>query len=260
MLDWRTVKSVKGQTRGRICVAVGRTTRVIFGLYTSFPLEYGLHRNQQLESGQGRTRRGRLRGGKRTGRIDAKNPVPGALSVRTSHFSENYPNHSHHSDFFPILLTYVFFFCSNRYPVAYTFVVLPVSIVRWTTFTKHSVPDAATFFSIFLHDTFGAVNVILLLTTRQELLLFKDPREARAQHRATEMGRAPETSPSRASSSRSEDEIRGADAQVNNLEPLEEDIGLGPGHPQTSGLHDDYHAAYELSARGGGRMRTTARS
>lgn len=109
MLDWRTVKSVKGQTRGRICVAVGRTTRVIFGLYTSFPLEYGLHRNQQLESGQGRTRRGRLRGGKRTGRIDAKNPVPGALSVRTSHFSENYPNHSHHSDFFPILLTYVFF-------------------------------------------------------------------------------------------------------------------------------------------------------
>jgi len=141
------------------------------------------------------------------------------------------------------------------YPVAYTIVVLPVSIVRWATFTKHTVPDAATFFSIFLHDTFGAVNVILLLTTRQELLLFKDPREARAQHHATEMGRAPEVSPSRASSIRTVDEIRDADAQTNTLEPLEEDVGLSTGHPHFNSVHDDYHAAYELSARGGGRMR-----
>jgi len=60
------------------------------------------------------------------------------------------------------------------YPVAYTIVVLPVSIVRWATFTGHSIPDAATFFTVFLHDSFGLVNVILLLTTRHGLLMFED--------------------------------------------------------------------------------------
>ena len=55
--------------------------------------------------------------------------------------------------------------------------MLPVSVVRWYTFNNHTVPDAATFSSVFLHDMFGAVNVALLLTTRRtNRLLFEDPR------------------------------------------------------------------------------------
>ena len=54
--------------------------------------------------------------------------------------------------------------------------VLPVTIARWIKFTGHYVPDAATFFALFLHRSFGVVNVLLLLTTRPTLLLFTDPR------------------------------------------------------------------------------------
>jgi len=73
----------------------------------------------------------------------------------------------------------------SRYPVAYSAIVLPVSIVRWITFTdqkcgdKAKVPTAATFATVFLHDSFGFVNVLLLLMTRQTLLLFDDPRNQR---------------------------------------------------------------------------------
>ncbi|KLO14640.1 hypothetical protein SCHPADRAFT_939323 [Schizopora paradoxa] len=68
------------------------------------------------------------------------------------------------------------------YPVAYSIIVLPLSIVRWLAFTskpgcgRSSVPSAATFITVFLHGCFGFVNVVLLLTTRQTLLLFDDPR------------------------------------------------------------------------------------
>ena len=67
------------------------------------------------------------------------------------------------------------------YPVAYTIVVLPVSVARWTAFNHPNshIPDAATFFTVFLHNSFGAVNVLLLLTTRPNLLLFVDPRSLR---------------------------------------------------------------------------------
>lgn len=74
---------------------------------------------------------------------------------------------------------------SPRYPFAYSVVVLPVSVVRWITFQNQtcgtgsnghtSVPAAATFATVFLHDLFGFVNVLLLLTTRQTLLLFEKP-------------------------------------------------------------------------------------
>lgn len=70
----------------------------------------------------------------------------------------------------------------TRYPVAYSIIVLPLSVVRWLTFSKvqgcgrSSIPSEATFVSVFLHGCFGFVNVVLLLTTRQALLLFDDPR------------------------------------------------------------------------------------
>lgn len=72
----------------------------------------------------------------------------------------------------------------SRYPVAYSIVVLPLSVVRWITFGEQgcgrsSVPAAATFAAVFLHGCFGFVNVVLLLTTRQTLLLFDDPRNPR---------------------------------------------------------------------------------
>ncbi|KLO07844.1 hypothetical protein SCHPADRAFT_944915 [Schizopora paradoxa] len=69
------------------------------------------------------------------------------------------------------------------YPVAYSIVVLPLSVVRWITFDEKpcesKVPEAATFAVVFLHGCFGFVNVVLLLTTRQTLLLFDDPRNPR---------------------------------------------------------------------------------
>ncbi|KAH8119343.1 hypothetical protein DFH11DRAFT_439734 [Phellopilus nigrolimitatus] len=80
------------------------------------------------------------------------------------------------------------------YPCAYSLVVLPVSAARWAAFLGHTTPDAATFFSVFLHDMFGAVNVLLLLTTRPNLLLFKDPRNARPDQNG--QGHAPGESPS----------------------------------------------------------------
>ncbi|KAI5123998.1 hypothetical protein M0805_006408 [Coniferiporia weirii] len=84
------------------------------------------------------------------------------------------------------------------YPCAYSVVVLPVSIARWVSFNGHHIPDAATFFSVFLHDMFGAVNVLLLLTTRPGLLLFEDPGSARrARLDQGGQGRAPGVSPSR---------------------------------------------------------------
>ena len=56
--------------------------------------------------------------------------------------------------------------------------MLPLSVVRFIKFSGHHVPDAATFFVLFLHRSFGAVNVLLLLTTRPSLLLFPDPRKS----------------------------------------------------------------------------------
>lgn len=63
------------------------------------------------------------------------------------------------------------------YPVAYSIVVLPVSVSRFIEFgNSNGVPSAATFACVCLHDLFGAVNVVLLLTTRPNLLLFGGPR------------------------------------------------------------------------------------
>ena len=63
-----------------------------------------------------------------------------------------------------------------RYPAAYCVCILPISITRWAYFRGHHIPSEATFFGVFLHDIFGAVNVLLLLTTRPGLLLFDKPK------------------------------------------------------------------------------------
>ncbi|KZP15512.1 hypothetical protein FIBSPDRAFT_795315 [Athelia psychrophila] len=66
------------------------------------------------------------------------------------------------------------------YPIVFTIVVLPLSIVRFKSgFGKgagqgaHKVPHAATFAVQFLYSLSGALNVMLFLTTRSGLLLPK---------------------------------------------------------------------------------------
>ncbi|KAA1473969.1 hypothetical protein DENSPDRAFT_780811 [Dentipellis sp. KUC8613] len=62
------------------------------------------------------------------------------------------------------------------YPLSYSVLVLPLSIVRWLTFsTGGSVPSAATFVVITLYGLSGVVNVLLMLLTRPRLLLFSEP-------------------------------------------------------------------------------------
>ena len=66
-----------------------------------------------------------------------------------------------------------------RYPLAYAIIILPVSITRWLSFGSKDVPSAATFFSASLHELSGAINVLLFLVVRSELLLFTPPEESR---------------------------------------------------------------------------------
>ncbi|KAH9040682.1 hypothetical protein EDB85DRAFT_2083550 [Lactarius pseudohatsudake] len=64
------------------------------------------------------------------------------------------------------------------YPIAYSFVVLPVSIVRWIGFrTNKNAPSAAAFFAVSMFNLSGAINVLLFLIVRPGLLLFSPPEE-----------------------------------------------------------------------------------
>ncbi|KAI0314284.1 hypothetical protein OF83DRAFT_1064113 [Amylostereum chailletii] len=63
------------------------------------------------------------------------------------------------------------------YPFAYSVVVLPLSVVRFTDFGlaargEGNLPSIATFIVAFLYSLSGAVNVLLLVFTRPNLLLF----------------------------------------------------------------------------------------
>ena len=79
---------------------------------------------------------------------------------------------------------------SSSYPIAYSFVVLPLSVARWLQFSNHiHVPSAATFFGVSMFNLSGAVNVLLFLIVRPELLLFTRP----------ELGESKEPAPSNAS-------------------------------------------------------------
>ncbi|KAH9040681.1 hypothetical protein EDB85DRAFT_2169481 [Lactarius pseudohatsudake] len=66
----------------------------------------------------------------------------------------------------------------DHYPIAYSFVVLPVSIVRWIGFrTNKNAPSAATFFAVSTFNLSGAINVLLFLIVRPELFFFSPPEE-----------------------------------------------------------------------------------
>jgi len=61
------------------------------------------------------------------------------------------------------------------YPLAYSVVVLPISVTRWSQFSGRHVPSAATFFGVSTYKLSGAINVFLLLTVRPKLLLLIRP-------------------------------------------------------------------------------------
>lgn len=75
----------------------------------------------------------------------------------------------------PILLITCF---PNRYPVIYSILILPLSIVRWIGFAQESggkeshISAAATMAVISIYGLSGACNVILLLITRPNSILF----------------------------------------------------------------------------------------
>ena len=73
------------------------------------------------------------------------------------------------------------------YPLAYSLTVLPLTIARWSLFNHKKVSSAATFFSVSVFNLSGAINVILLLIVRPELLLFLPPDQFNAP-RVVELG------------------------------------------------------------------------
>jgi len=61
------------------------------------------------------------------------------------------------------------------YPLAYSLVVLPLSITRWSHKNEHDIPSAALFFGQSTFNLSGAVNVLLFLIIRPQLLHFAPP-------------------------------------------------------------------------------------
>ncbi|KAN0135446.1 hypothetical protein V8E53_006725 [Lactarius tabidus] len=55
------------------------------------------------------------------------------------------------------------------YPIAYTILILPIACCRFSEWTGHSVPFAATIFSDFIYLLSGLVHVILFTCTRRIL-------------------------------------------------------------------------------------------
>ena len=65
----------------------------------------------------------------------------------------------------------------SRYPLAYSLVVLPVSIARWSVISHKKVTPAATLFGDTVYNLSGAINVLLFLIVRPKLLLFPPPED-----------------------------------------------------------------------------------
>ena len=63
----------------------------------------------------------------------------------------------------------------SSYPLAYSVLLLPFSIVRWSAYDHKRVPSAASFFAMSLYNLSGAVNVLLLVIVRPYLLLLTRP-------------------------------------------------------------------------------------
>ncbi|KAG8906591.1 hypothetical protein FRB99_006546 [Tulasnella sp. 403] len=56
------------------------------------------------------------------------------------------------------------------YPIAYLFIILPISVTRWMGFQGKSVPYQATCFAAAIFSSSGLVNTTLYLITRPKLL------------------------------------------------------------------------------------------
>jgi hypothetical protein len=82
----------------------------------------------------------------------------------------------------------------SSYPLAYSVLVLPFSIVRWSAYDHKRVSSAASFFVMSMYNLSGAVNVLLLLIVRPYLLLLTRP-ECRVSVRAGLPGLETEGSP-----------------------------------------------------------------
>ncbi|EIN11602.1 hypothetical protein PUNSTDRAFT_61801 [Punctularia strigosozonata HHB-11173 SS5] len=70
------------------------------------------------------------------------------------------------------------------YPIAYSVIILPMSVVRWITFTSsrsRTVPSAATLAVVTIFGLSGATNVFLLVYARPGLLLLR-PRVSRREN------------------------------------------------------------------------------
>ncbi|CAE6471207.1 unnamed protein product [Rhizoctonia solani] len=69
------------------------------------------------------------------------------------------------------------------YPLAYTITILPLSIVRWITFSGGQVGAAASFAAVSIFNLSGVVNVGLILLTRTNVLGldYGSPRAVRPQ-------------------------------------------------------------------------------
>ncbi|KAH8977960.1 hypothetical protein EDB92DRAFT_1805358 [Lactarius akahatsu] len=65
----------------------------------------------------------------------------------------------------------------SSYPLAYSVMVIPLSVSRWLLFNHKNVPSATTFFGIIMFHLSGATNVLLFLIVRPRLLLFTPPDE-----------------------------------------------------------------------------------
>jgi hypothetical protein len=63
------------------------------------------------------------------------------------------------------------------YPLAYSLVVLPLSVARWSLIDHRNVPSAAMFFGLAMFNLSGAVNVLLFLIVRPQILLFAPPEQ-----------------------------------------------------------------------------------
>jgi hypothetical protein len=62
----------------------------------------------------------------------------------------------------------------HSYPIIYSILVLPLSVVRWLQFTNNSIAigSEATFIVMSLHELSGFLNVLLLMNTRPDSILF----------------------------------------------------------------------------------------
>jgi hypothetical protein len=63
----------------------------------------------------------------------------------------------------------------SSYPLAYSVIVLPLSVVRWLAYNNKRVPSVATFFVMTMYSLSGAINVLLLVVVRPYLLLLTRP-------------------------------------------------------------------------------------